>query len=379
MRILIVGGGMAGWTLAGHLRRRGHTPTLIEKAPEYGRVGFSIALYPFSAGTLRETGVHDRFLSASRPLADYVMRDARGDEIQRMSMPEVMERIGATFNGLHRADLLDVLVAGGAGTDVRMGTTLRALGQVGEVVEVELSDGTRMEADLVVGADGIHSQTRTLLLGDLPLDDTGITAFTWWMPDDAEVGDDVVEHWGAGGFFGLYPLPGTINAIGALPTPPDALTMDQAAVRTYVRRGFSDYPPLVQRALEHLDDGDVHLWPMADVRSPEWIVGRVALVGDSAVGFLPTAGVGASNAIKSAAVLADELGRADARSIPLALSLWEQRMRHRVEAAQETSRRLAKFMWLRHRTAAHARDILLRHYPVDKLAETVLRDNTTAY
>ena len=185
------------------------------------------------------------------------------------------------------------------------------------------------------------------------------------------------EFWGAGALFGLYPLPGAINAIAGIPTPPDLKDMEQDAVKAHVRETFADYPDPVQDALAAAEDAEVFPWAMVDQRAPDWVVGRVALVGDAGTGFLPTAGVGASNAIKSAAVLADELGRADAATVPQALSLWEQRVRQKVEDNQQASRRLAKMMFVRGHTVAKARDTLLRHYPVEKVAEDVLKSNTT--
>ena len=379
MNILIVGGGMAGWTLAGHLRRRGITPTLVERVPQYRRVGFSIGLYPFSANTMRESGVFDRYREASLWAQDYAMFDAGGGELSRMSVAEVFGRAHGGMGMLHRADLLDILRAGGDGTDVRMGTTVTALEQHDGGARATLSTGEELDADVVVGADGIHSDVRRMVLGDLPPDDWGVTAFTWWTPPIAELGPNVYEFWGPATFFGLYPIEGAVCAIGALPTPPDAQTMDQARVRDLLRRSFEGFPATAAQALSHLDDGEVHLWPMVDQRSPEWVVGRVALVGDAAAGFPPTAGMGASNAIKSAAVLADELGRSDADGIPLALSLWEQRMRKRVESNQDDSRKLARLMFVRHATTARARDLILRHYPVEKLADQLLANNVEAF
>ena len=166
MRILIVGGGMAGLTLAGELRARGITPTVVERVPEYGRVGFWIGLYPFSANTLRETGVYDRYEEMSMAIADYVMCDAHGNELQRMSLANVLGRIGGSMGALQRADLLNLLLQGAEGTDLRMGTTVEKLEQRDGTVEATLSNGDGLEADLVVGADGMHSQVRSLILGE---------------------------------------------------------------------------------------------------------------------------------------------------------------------------------------------------------------------
>lgn len=378
MRILIVGGGMAGWTLAGHLTHQGMTPTLVEKVPEYTRVGFWIGLYPFSAATLRETGSYAGYDEAAIAMQDYVMSDSHGTVLQRMSFADVLGRIHGFMGALQRADLLDVLRRGGDGTDVRMGTTVESLEQGAGSVTVTLSDGRVEDFDVVLACDGIHSSTRALLVDDAKagLTDWGFTAFTWWSPRQDAVGDSVMEYWGAAGLFGLYPLADRLNAIAGMPTPDGLAEMSQDDIRDAVREHFAGYPGPVLEALRHVGDDRVFPWPMVDQKADAWIHGRVALVGDAATGFLPTAGVGASNAIKSAQVLADELGRADAATIPLALSLWEQRVRHKVEANQAASRTLAKMMFVKGQTVAKARDLMLKHYPVEKVAKDVLRSNT---
>ncbi len=381
MRVLIIGGGMAGWTLAGLLLRRDITPTIVERAEEYSRVGFWIGLYPFSANTLRETGVYDRYATGSLAQEHYVMRDSSGTDLQDMSFAEVLGRIHGFMGGLQRADLLDILRTGGDGADVRMGTTVTALEQTDDIVHVTFSDATTGEFDVVLACDGIHSATRTLLTGDPQqgLTDWGYTAFTWWTPRQDAIANNCVEYWGAGGLFGLYPLTDRINAIAGMPTPDGLADMSQEQIVTAVRQHFADYPESVQTALAHAADDTVFPWAMVDQKAHEWIHGRVALVGDAATGFLPTAGVGASNAIKSAAVLADELGRADASTIPLALNLWEQRVRAKVEANQAASRTLAKMMFVKGHTVAKVRDTMLKHYPVEKVAKDVLHSNTQAW
>jgi 2-polyprenyl-6-methoxyphenol hydroxylase-like FAD-dependent oxidoreductase len=95
------------------------------------------------------------------------------------------------------------------------------------------------------------------------------------------------------------------------------------------------------------------------------------LLGDSAAAFLPTAGIGASMALESSAVLADELSRSDTRSVPLALQLFVQRRRARVIAAQEDSRRLAKLMFVKSPALAALRNQAMRLYSIEMFAKNI--------
>ena len=111
---------------------------------------------------------------------------------------------------------------------------------------------------------------------------------------------------------------------------------------------------------------------MSDVRSDRWVDGRVVLCGDAATGFLPTAGVGASNAMRAAAALADELSRADAATVPLALELYEKRCRHVIEANQAESRRLARAMFLDRRGLGWFRDRVAQLIPADRMLAQII-------
>lgn len=111
---------------------------------------------------------------------------------------------------------------------------------------------------------------------------------------------------------------------------------------------------------------------MSDVRADHWVTSRVALCGDAAAGFLPTAGVGASAAMRSAAGLADELSRADARTAPPALARYEKRCRPIIEANQNDSRRLARVMFVRSPLMAKARDEIAARYPARRALRRII-------
>ncbi len=118
---------------------------------------------------------------------------------------------------------------------------------------------------------------------------------------------------------------------------------------------------------------------MTDLRTNHWSKGRVAVCGDAGIAFLPTAGVGASNALRAAASLADELSRADATSVRLALELYEKRCRHIIEGNQHDSRSLARYMFIENRALSWARDQMLRHYPPSKMVDQIVDSMHTPF
>jgi len=187
--------------------------------------------------------------------------------------------------------------------------------------------------------------------------------WTWWTGGDG-FDPRVAREWcGPGWFFGVYPVPGRVMCAAggragmAGGDDPGPVLRDSLAA-------LADRNPAVAAALGDL--GSAYEWPMSDVRASRWARGRVALCGDAAAGFLPTAGVGASTAMRAAAGLADELSRADARTAPLALQLYQKRCRIVIERNQTESRRLARAMFVTSPLLARARDHLARRYPAER-------------
>jgi 2-polyprenyl-6-methoxyphenol hydroxylase-like FAD-dependent oxidoreductase len=182
----------------------------------------------------------------------------------------------------------------------------------------------------------------------------------------------IVEHWGAGRFLGLYPINGGLGVVAAAPTRlmgPGAVGKDGGKVKAHfavLGEGIAD----VMAALPD-DLGQTFWWQLSDVRSKAWHQGRVALLGDAACAFLPTAGVGASMALESAAVLDDELGRTDSRFLSGALARYEMRRKPRAESFQDDSRKLASMMMIESSELSWGRDQLMKFYTLDMLAKTI--------
>jgi FAD-dependent urate hydroxylase len=373
MRTLIVGAGIAGLTLAGLLSRQGQSPVIIDRRPEGADAGYGLALWPHGSRVFHALGVHDEFVAQSEPMREYVARDGAGQELTSSPMPESISAYGH-LGIIPRSDLLGLLHSALDGVDTREGVSVEALNESGDRVDVEFDDGRNEAFDLVVGTDGIHSRVREMLFGRLPDRDTGWGCYVWWADTRLAAVGETTERWGAGSFLGTYPCRDQLCVIAGAPL--DSLRADQPTGRAdrlaALFRGAGAPVDALLAAMPG-DEEDLFVWRMADVRAPRWVQGRVVLVGDSAAAFLPTAGIGASMAIESAAVLADELSRTDARYLPNALELYERRRRRRVEAAQSQSRRLARLMFLSSPRLASVRDRALRLARMEQMVGPLIK------
>jgi 2-polyprenyl-6-methoxyphenol hydroxylase-like FAD-dependent oxidoreductase len=373
MRILIAGAGMAGLTLAALLRQRGLAPDIIDRAPDFDHAGYVLGLYPLGNRVLHGLGAFDEFIAASESMDDYVVAGGNGRIIKTFNFRPFTSAYGQ-IRILGRGDLLRILHRAGASPEIRMGVTVSAMMETNDTVRVRTSDGVEREYDLVIGADGIHSQTRKRVSPESTTFDTGWACWAWWAERGDFPADTVYEQWGAGRFVGVYPTPSRIGVIAAAP----ARVLGFGAKDGRQGRMMEEFARMKGRARTLIDSfpddsAEMFYWKLDDQRARAWIKGRIVLLGDSACAFLPTAGIGASMAMESAAVLGDELSRAGAHDIPLALTFFEKRRRARVEAAQNDSRKLSKLMFMKSRPLVWARNQAIRFAKLESLGSAIVK------
>ena len=373
MRVLIVGAGVAGLTLAAELLQQGRTPTVVERAPAFTDAGYSLGIYPLGSGVLHGLGKYDELLDRGEVARTYKVLDGRGQLVQDVDLSSITEQIGPMVL-ISRTDLIDILCDAARGADVRFGTTVTDLSQDDRSVTATLSDGSTGEYDVVIATDGIKSELRQAHFGDPDVFDTNWTLWAWWAPLPDWDRDANVESWGHGRFFGLYPTTKRIMVCMGMPNA--HLTVDPSdldAGKAFMHEQFRELVEGDPRTGEAIDQAEaLFSWPMSDARSHEWVDGRVGLCGDAAVGFMPTAGAGANSAMHTAGSLADELSRVDGEHAHLALELFEKRCRHIVEANQKDSRKLAKYIFVDHAATAWGRDQIMKHYPMTKMVGDII-------
>lgn len=372
MRILIVGAGIGGLTLAGLLCRRGVTPVVVEKSPDFSRTGYMLGLYPMGGRVLHALDLHDRYVAESQPANHYSLWNSRGRHVATHSLAEFARDYGA-YQIVSRKQLIAYLLDAADQATIRTATTVVSIDQDEGSARVAFSDGSEDEFDVVVGADGMFSDLRERVFGSVPYRRTGWGGWIWWADADLGAKDTVHEYWTDGAFLGVYP---TLDSAGIFLGGPNAALQeaDLAGVRELYARKFHGSGGPAGALLATLTDGtDRFYWELLDVRAPTWTDGRIVLLGDAAAGFLPTAGIGASIAMESAAVLNDELSRTDAAYVPLALTAYAKRRRKRVESVQDNSRSLARLMFTSSRTMARARDVLMRFMTLEQALKPIKR------
>lgn len=370
MKVLVIGAGIGGLAAAALLHQRRVDVSIVERSDGTGGAGYMLALYPIGSRVLHGLGVYDEFVRRSSEFRTYEVLNGRGDLLHSFDMAPMSVRFGTTRQILRR-DLLDILRSAAPEVPLRRGLHVDDVAARGARVAVRFSNGTEEEFDGVIGADGIHSMTRQLTFGKHPPRETGSGLWLWWADLPSHPQQTVSEFWGRGRLVGIYPTPTLTGVIAAAPhegISPGAIAEDPAKLH----KAFSE---MGGRAAEVLASfpvapGDRFYWSLADYRAPKWIHGRVALLGDAACAFLPALGVGASMALESAAVIADELSRCDARGIPDAFANYEKRRKSRAEGAQDESRKLAGWMTTRSSALAWTRDQFVKSASLDALASS---------
>lgn len=385
LRVLIVGAGVAGLTLAQLLRAQGLHPVLLERTTAADE-GYMLGLLPLVDSAVSRIGVQRAYRERSVPMRRYQVRGRHGQVLREYELGELFNNFG-DYRGIARGELLHALADGGA--PVSYAATLKAATTTDNVVAAILQDGSaepqrEIEAgfDLVVAADGMHSSTRGLILrsDQVTAYDSGWGGWVAWMDGDPAQADLYEEIWGTGFFVGAYPVRGRVGVfIGG-----DQRDTRQGA-QPFVERIRADLSAPGARMTRAIDalaaSVEPYYWHLADCRSAVWSVGRTVLLGDAAAGFLPTAGVGAAMAMESAAVLAARLTGASRTAVPQVLRDYERTQRPRVETAQDNSRTLAKLMFHRSRVLAAVRDAITPHItlkralgPIRTLLESAPQD-----
>jgi len=366
-RVAIVGGGIGGLTAAIALSRAGVDVSVHEAAAELKEIGAGVALHANAMRVLRAIGVEDGVRKVAGRSEWAVTRNGvTGRVISKTSRGQQAARQGIEGATVHRADLLDVLAAAVPAGVVSLGQRCVSVDADGEVVVARFADRSSVEADVIIGADGIHSVVRTALFGPDAPRFTGKICYRSVIPASAvrgtPLGADNGQWLGPHGTIVLYPLRGE-ELINVVCHYDDESYRHESWVAQCPRAEvLQRYAGWHESLLRLFEAGDTwYKWALYDRDPiPAWTRGRVSLLGDAAHPMLPYLGQGACQAIEDGAVLATALSAPGADGDPVAaLARYERTRRPRASRVVLTARERGLSNHLASPLAARRRDLVI--------------------
>ncbi|WDS35023.1 FAD-dependent oxidoreductase [Pseudoxanthomonas sp.] len=313
-KVLVIGGGVAGIACALQLRKQGLHVHLIDIDLNWRAYGAGLTITGPTLRALRTVGVLDEVVAQGATWSGAKMHDQQGALLTEMPIPPLDDGLPAT-GGILRPVLHKILADKtlAAGIEVSLGVSLVDLSQDEDGVLAWLSDGRQERYDLVVGADGLYSQTRQRLFPDAPKPNfTGQVIFRL-LAERPEGFDRTHFFMGDEIKLGFNPVSPTHMYMFLLYADPENpwLTVEQQRERLYQKlAGFGSFVPQIRETVLGKNAESVNYKPLeVQLLPPPWHRGRVVLIGDAAHATTPHLASGAGMAIEDGIVLAEELGK----------------------------------------------------------------------
>jgi salicylate hydroxylase len=334
-RILIAGAGIGGLTAGACLLRAGHDVTIFEQASELSEVGAGLQISANATHVLHHLGLRARLAEVGVRPGAYVFRlHDTGEEIHRFALSDEHERLhGAPYYQLHRADIHTLLaqkVIELRGDAIRLNCRVTGFEESSDSVTLRLADGTSVQGDLLVGADGLKSVICQQIVGNVSATYTGDAAWRITVPVEClprNFMDQVMMVWmGPGRHVVTYYLRAgaLLNFVGLVET--DEVSEESWTAKFPWERFKADFQGWhadIQTIIDAADRDGCYRWSLHYRPAiMNWSTRRATLLGDSVHPTLPYLAQGACMAIEDGAVLTRALDHAD--SIPDALQLYQR-------------------------------------------------------
>ncbi|MEM7799056.1 MAG: FAD-dependent monooxygenase [Chloroflexota bacterium] len=334
MRVLIVGGGPAGMTLAWWLAKGGCQVVISERGEHFKRSGYILNALGQCLDIMRGMGMA-RLLEKERlNLTRTVSLNLDGSIHHERDLSIVTD--GTKGLAIHRADLQEAMysiVQQVSGITFRFGTTVNRLQENDAAVTVDFSDGMQAAFDVVVGADGTHSHTRRMLFGNAGEQELALTYIGFTVPNLWDLPFTRYELMTAGATALVSPT-NQRDLIGVLFTrlPSDSISQNPKGTLLNLTRTWGWKFHEMVNAVPHSDA--IFYDTLTQVNIPTWSQGRCVLLGDAAYCMSPLSGRGVDGAVTGAYILATHLLRTP-HDISAAFNAYERQLRPGVERVQK--------------------------------------------
>ena len=346
IRVAIIGAGLGGVSAALALQKAGIDVSIYEQSPVLRAIGAAITLTPNAMKVIGrlvpDTAIRSIAYQPPRRVNRTWNTGAITSSIELGAAAE--EKFGAPLLMLHRAELLSTLAACLPHKAIHLDRKLVSVENAGPLTRARFADGSAVEADAIIGADGIHSKVREILYGAQAPHYTGAVGYRALVPAESLAGIDMSAYtkwWGptresevvtcpTSGGREVYVFASVAQdewREEAWSTPGDADEM---------RRGFEGFVPELRHILDACDQTLKSALCERDPL-PVWTTGRITLLGDACHPMMPFMAQGAAMAIEDGAVLARCLGARSPDQVPQALVAYEKSRHPRTSKMQVSS------------------------------------------
>ena len=367
MDVCIVGGGIAGLTLAYCLVERGDDVTIVEKSPSIRTEGYMIDFFGAGYDVAEKLGMLDELNHIHYPIDSLAFLKGNGSEKYRISYKSLRELLNQKHFNFMRGDLEKVLYEKvRERATFRFGASPERIEQGPEKAHVSLSDGTKLTCDLVVGADGMRSKVRSLSFKEErePIRYMGYYTAAYIIEDPAfleRIDKNFYTYSEPNRQVSVYPIRGNKVATFFLYRYPEQqghVEKEEALEQLNEYFGHMNWivPDLLQAGKKAKD---FYFDEVSQVVLPKWRNGRVTFVGDSCQCISLLAGQGASMAMAGAYTLAKSLEEYP-DDLEAALADYERSLHSDIEKLQKSARRFASFFLPSSWWGILVRDVLTR-------------------
>ncbi len=344
MKVAVIGGGIGGLSAALQLLKAGLDVQVYEQAPRISEIGAGIQISPNASRLLHRLGLKPAMDAVGvRPLA---VNQRRWDDARTLQCaplgPEVETLFGAPYYHFHRADLANLLADALPPERIHVGHRLVGIEEKGERIVARFENGAAAEADLLVGADGIHSNVRRLTFGPEKPRFTGCVAWRGLVPAEriAHLDIEVASHnWMGPDAHCVHYWVAAKKLMNVVCVVEHGTWTDESWITrgdvAEVLRRYEGWHPIVRGLIGAFPE--TFIWALHDrAELPHWTKGRVTLLGDACHPMLPMMAQGAAQSIEDGAALASLL-KAMPDDVPEALLRYEAIRKPRATRLQEAS------------------------------------------
>ncbi|KAI0403454.1 hypothetical protein F4802DRAFT_599052 [Xylaria palmicola] len=363
LNVIIVGAGIGGLTTALFLREQGHKVVVLEQSRFANETGAAMHIAPNSNGLLRRLGIYVEQLNAN--LMEMVTEyDVGNNLIKRVELAELNKQWQHPWHLIYRVHLHEELKrraisTHGKGIPIDLRLRCRVTDVDPSSSTVVLESGEHVQGDVVIGADGVHSKSRTAIFGpDVKPKSSGKSAFRFLVPRQkaledpktkpfAERDGELIIWYGNDRRVVMYPCDDNrqLNFVGIHPCAEsqardDADAWNSTANKDKLLAVYTQFDESLLALLDKADGASLKVWELLDMDTlSTWVNGRLALLGDAAHPTLPHQGQGAACAIEDAAALGVVLQQGvTPDEVPERLRLYESIRQARANRIQEYSR-----------------------------------------